>query len=53
VRHGLWAKLNRPLFYELVALGEERDVDGRAMFGVASQGQFFAMAPAESLRDFA
>ena len=53
VRHGLWAKLSRALFYELVALGEERDVDGRAMFGVASQGCFFAMAPAETLRDLA
>jgi hypothetical protein len=51
VRHGLWARLSRPLFYDLVALGEERDVDGRTMFGVVSQGQFFTMASAESLRD--
>jgi uncharacterized protein len=53
VRRDLWAKLTRPLFYELVALGEERDVDGRRMFGVASGDSFFAMAPAESLREFA
>src|SRR5436190_8012351 len=45
VRHDLWAKLTRPLFYDLVALGEERDVEGRRMFGVASKDSFFAMAP--------
>jgi hypothetical protein len=53
IRRDLWARLTRPLFYELVALGEEREVDGGRMFGVASQGCFFAMAPAESLREFA
>src|SRR5918992_78790 len=52
VRHDLWAKLTRPLFYDLVALGEERDVDGRRMFGVASKSLFFPMAPAETLREF-
>ncbi len=35
VRRDLWAKLTRALFYELVERGEERMVDGRAMFGVA------------------
>ena len=29
VRRDLWARLTRPLFYDLVALGEERPVDGR------------------------
>lgn len=53
VRRDLWAKLTRPLFYDLVALGEERDVDGRRMFGVASMNSFFAMAPADKLREFA
>jgi hypothetical protein len=53
VRRNLWARLTRPLFYDLVELGEERDVDGRCMFGVASKNAFFAMAPADSLRDFA
>jgi len=53
VRRDLWAKVRRPLFYELVELGEERDVDGTRMFGVASGGQFFAMAPADSLKEFA
>jgi hypothetical protein len=52
VRRDLWAKVTRPLFYDLVALGEERDVEGRRMFGVASKNSFFAMAPAETLREF-
>jgi hypothetical protein len=43
----------RALFYDLVALGEERDVEGKAMFGVASQGEFFAMAEASTVREFA
>jgi len=53
VRRDLWAKVTRALFYDLVELGEERDVEGEAMFGVVSGGAFFAMAPAESLREFA
>lgn len=53
VRRGLWAKVSRALFYDLVELGEERAVDSSAMFGVASGGAFFAMAPAEVLREFA
>jgi hypothetical protein len=52
VRRDLWAKVSRPLFYDLVELGEERDVNGERMFGVASGGEFFAMAPAYSIRDF-
>lgn len=53
VRRDLWAKVTRALFYDLVALGEERDVGGKRMFGVASGGEFFAMAEADSLREFA
>jgi uncharacterized protein len=52
VRRGLWALVTRALFYDLVELGEEREVDGRRMFGVESSGRFFAMAPAESLKDW-
>lgn len=52
VRRGLWAKVVRPVFYELVARGEERDLNGQRMFGVASGTEFFAMAPADSLKDF-
>jgi hypothetical protein len=53
VRHNLWAKVTRALFYDLVELGEEREIAGERMFGVASGGEFFAMAPAEGLREFA
>jgi hypothetical protein len=52
VRRDLWAKVTRALFYDLVELGEERAIDGVAMFGVASAGEFFPMAPAESLKEF-
>ena len=51
VRRDLWAKGTRALFYDLVELGEEHDVDGKRMFGVASAGEFFAMAPADELED--
>ena len=53
VRRDLWAKVSRALFYDLVALGEERDVDGKTMFGVTSRGEFFAMAEASVVREFA
>jgi hypothetical protein len=50
VRRELWALVTRALFYDLVELGEERDIGGRRMFGVASGGEFFAMAPADDLK---
>ncbi len=50
VRADLWAKVTRALYYDLVDIGEERMVDGRQMFGVASAGAFFAMADAEEVR---
>lgn len=53
VRRDLWAKVTRALFYDLVALGEERDVGGKTVFGVFSRGEFFAMADASVLREFA
>jgi hypothetical protein len=53
VRRELWAKVSRALFYDLVDMGEGRDLDGVAMFGIVSGGEFFPMAPAESLREFA
>ena len=53
VRRGLWARLTRALFYDLVELGVEREVDGVAMFGIVSAGAFFAMARADALREFA
>jgi uncharacterized protein len=51
VRADLWAKVTRALFYDLVELGEEREHGGQRMFGIASEGEFFAMQPAASLRD--
>ena len=53
VRRDLWAKVKRALFFDLVELGEQRKVEGRAMFGVTSKGVFFPMAPADQVRDFA
>lgn len=51
VRSGLWAKATRAVWYELVELGEARDIAGTQMFGVVSAGEFYAMAPASSLED--
>ncbi|HYW62479.1 MAG TPA: DUF1285 domain-containing protein [Bradyrhizobium sp.] len=51
VRDDLWAKVTRALYYDLVDMGEERVVDGRAMFGVVSAGEFFAMAHADEVRE--
>jgi hypothetical protein len=53
VRRDLWAKVTRALFYDLVARGEEREVGGKAMFGVCSGSEFFAMAEATAVREFA
>ena len=53
VRRGLWAKVTRALFFDLVELGEEREVEGQLMFGVGSAGEFFAIAPVAGLKDFA
>ena len=53
VRRNLWAKVTRALFYDLVEAGEERVVDGTPMFGVASGDEFFVMAEADALREFA
>jgi hypothetical protein len=51
VRAGLWAKVTRALFYDLVNLGEERELGGKAMFGVVSAGEFYPMAEASTLRE--
>jgi hypothetical protein len=50
VRSDLWAKVTRALYYDLVDMGEERMIDGREMFGVASAGEFFPMADAGEVR---
>jgi hypothetical protein len=51
VRRGLWARVTRALFYDLAALGEEREVAGERMFGIASGSAFFPMQRAASLED--
>lgn len=49
VRRGLWARLTRPVFLDLAERVEEREVGGRAMFGVASGGAFFTLAPVDTV----
>ncbi len=43
VRDGLEARLARPVYYQLVELGEERRLEGRSRFGIWSAGRFFAL----------
>ena len=49
VRGDLWALVKRALFYDLVALGERRVVEGEDWFGVVSDGRFFKMAPSAEI----
>jgi len=49
VRSGLRALIARPVFYDLVGLGETREVEGEALFGVRSGGAFFALGPASEV----
>jgi len=49
VRADLWARVSRALFYDIADLGEIREVEGTAMFGIASGGRFFPMAPAAEI----
>jgi len=49
VRGGLWARVTRALAYDLVELGEERSLDGKAVFGVSAAGCFFPIAPASEM----
>jgi hypothetical protein len=49
VRGRLEALLSRAVMYELVALGEVRQLDGRAMFAVRSGGRTFPIMPADEL----
>lgn len=46
VRSRLEALIGRSVFYEMVDLGVEEEVDGTQMFGVWSCGAFFPFAPA-------
>jgi hypothetical protein len=53
VRGDLWALVKRALFYDLVAWGEGRFLDGEEFYGVTSGGGFFPMAPMSALADLA
>jgi hypothetical protein len=43
LRDGLEARLARPVYYQLVELGEERRLEGERRFGVWSGGCFFVL----------
>ncbi len=49
VRGRLEALVGRSVMYDLVALGEEIEVDGVTMFAVRSGGAVFPVMPAEEL----
>jgi hypothetical protein len=50
VRRGLEARIDRPVFYELVELARERDGPRGPELGVTSHGAFFPLGPAGSHR---
>ena len=50
VRGRLEALVARPVMYELVAYGEEIEVEGRTMFAVRSKGVTYPIMPAEKLK---
>ncbi len=43
VRPGLDARLSRPVFYQLVDLAAEEEIDGKPSFGIWSNGTFFPL----------
>lgn len=47
VRGGLEARLGRSVYYELIDLGSVETIDGRAQFGVWSDGTFFRLGELE------
>jgi uncharacterized protein len=46
---GLEAKLSRPVFYELVERGNPEDINGEQIYGIWSQGHFFAIQASPEL----
>jgi hypothetical protein len=50
VRNGLAARIARPVFYELVDLGEEERVGDATLLGVWSKGRFFPLGSLEEGR---
>ena len=51
VRGDLWALVTRALTMDLIALAEEREIEGQNLFGVGAGGAFFPIAPASDLGD--
>ncbi|MET0528379.1 MAG: DUF1285 domain-containing protein [Microvirga sp.] len=49
VRGDLWALVTRALALDLIAMAEEREVEGQRLFGVAAGGAFFPIAPVADL----
>jgi hypothetical protein len=49
VRDNLWARLSRPLSFELAERGQIKSLDGTDWFGVFSRGAFFPMIEADAL----
>ena len=50
-RHPIEARINRAVYYELVALAEPHDVHCRRMLGVWSRGCFFALGEMPQCED--
>jgi hypothetical protein len=50
VRGGLWARITRPVFYELTAMAEEAATPEGPQLGVRSNGAFFPLGPAGAHR---
>jgi len=40
VRGDLWALVTRPLMYDLIEMGEEREVSGKPVYGIGAGGLF-------------
>ena len=49
LRDGLEALIVRAVFYDLVELGEEAEIDGQIVLGVWSCGQYFPIGPVEEV----
>lgn len=45
IRGELWARVTRSLALDLIALGEEKNVEGVATYGVTAGDMFFRIAP--------
>ncbi|MEM9207312.1 MAG: DUF1285 domain-containing protein [Pseudomonadota bacterium] len=52
IRAGLEARIRRPVFYEMVDLAVDHEVDGQSFFGLWSDGEFFPIVPSGLLAEF-